>query len=164
MRRGEESNKGVHGRWLYTIWLSAEGIDLGRPYWILHPVSCHTPEAVTTVFKCYATDPYSEPRVNSFHTPFPLFFFYEIFFFFDIIVLSPLSLPNIQDIFIFSLTPLPSVWSYKMLVWRQHFSGGLRQCSEREACSSGLSNILHRNKLMVMDDALYSRTVVRVAC
>ena len=31
---------------------SAEAIDLGRPYWILHPVSCHTPEAVTTVFKC----------------------------------------------------------------------------------------------------------------
>ena len=29
----------------------AEAIDLGRPYWILHPVSCHTPEAVTTVFK-----------------------------------------------------------------------------------------------------------------
>ena len=27
-------------------------IDLGRPYWIIHPVSCHTPEAVTTVFKC----------------------------------------------------------------------------------------------------------------
>ena len=37
---------------LYIIWLSAEAIDLGRPYWILHPVSCHTPEAVTTVFKC----------------------------------------------------------------------------------------------------------------
>jgi len=35
-----------------TIWLSAEAIDLGRPYWILHPVSYHTPEAVTTVFKC----------------------------------------------------------------------------------------------------------------
>ena len=31
---------------------SAEAIDLGRPYWILHPVSCHTPEAATTVFKC----------------------------------------------------------------------------------------------------------------
>ena len=30
----------------------ASAIDLGRPYWILHPVSCHTPEAVTTVFKC----------------------------------------------------------------------------------------------------------------
>ena len=30
----------------------AEAIDLGRPYWIPHPVSCHTPEAVTTVFKC----------------------------------------------------------------------------------------------------------------
>jgi len=30
----------------------AEAIDLGRPYWILHPVSCHTPEDVTTVFKC----------------------------------------------------------------------------------------------------------------
>ena len=29
--------------------LSAEAIDLGRPYWILHPVSCHTPEAVTRV-------------------------------------------------------------------------------------------------------------------
>jgi len=27
-------------------------IDLGRPYWILHPVSCHTPEVATTVFKC----------------------------------------------------------------------------------------------------------------
>ena len=26
--------------------------DLGRPYWILHPVSCHTPEAATTVSKC----------------------------------------------------------------------------------------------------------------
>ena len=24
----------------------------GRPYWILHPVSCHTSEAVTMVFKC----------------------------------------------------------------------------------------------------------------
>ena len=36
---------------LYTIWLSAEAIDLGRPYWIPHPVSCHTPEAVTAVFK-----------------------------------------------------------------------------------------------------------------
>ena len=23
-----------------------------HPYWIIHPVSCHTPEAVTTVFKC----------------------------------------------------------------------------------------------------------------
>ena len=33
-------------------WLPPEAIDLGRPYWILHPVSCHTPEAVTTVFKC----------------------------------------------------------------------------------------------------------------
>jgi hypothetical protein len=33
-------------------WLSTEDIDLGRPYWILHPVSCQTPEAVTTVFKC----------------------------------------------------------------------------------------------------------------
>ena len=31
---------------------SAEAIDLGRPYWIFHPVSCHTPDAVTTVFKC----------------------------------------------------------------------------------------------------------------
>jgi len=31
---------------------SAEAIDFGRPYWILHPVSCRTPEAVTTVFKC----------------------------------------------------------------------------------------------------------------
>ena len=30
----------------------AEDIDLRRPYWILHPVSCHTPEAATTVFKC----------------------------------------------------------------------------------------------------------------
>ena len=37
---------------VYTIWLSAEAIDLGRPYCILHPVSCHTPEAVTTVSKC----------------------------------------------------------------------------------------------------------------
>jgi len=37
---------------LYTIWLSEEAIDLGRPYWILHPVSCHTPEAATTVSKC----------------------------------------------------------------------------------------------------------------
>ena len=26
-----------------------QNIDLGRPYWILHPVSCHTPEAVITV-------------------------------------------------------------------------------------------------------------------
>ena len=26
-----------------------EHFDLGRPYWILHPVSCHTPEAATTV-------------------------------------------------------------------------------------------------------------------
>ena len=32
--------------------LSAEAIDLGHPYWILHPVSCHTPEAVIRVFKC----------------------------------------------------------------------------------------------------------------
>ena len=32
--------------------LSAEAIDLGRPYWILHPVSCHAPEAITTVLKC----------------------------------------------------------------------------------------------------------------
>jgi len=32
--------------------LSAEAIDLGRPYWILRPVSYHTPEAVITVFKC----------------------------------------------------------------------------------------------------------------
>jgi hypothetical protein len=31
---------------------SAEAIDLGRSYWILHPISCLTPEAVTTVFKC----------------------------------------------------------------------------------------------------------------
>jgi len=30
----------------------------------------------------HVIDPYSEPRVNSFHTPFPLFFFYEIFFLF----------------------------------------------------------------------------------
>ena len=37
---------------MYTIWLSGEAIDLGRPYWILHPVSCHTADAVTTVFKC----------------------------------------------------------------------------------------------------------------
>ena len=29
-----------------------KAIDLGRPYWILHHVSCHTPEAATTVFKC----------------------------------------------------------------------------------------------------------------
>ena len=36
----------------FTTALSAEAIDLGSPYWILHPVSCHTPEAVTTVFKC----------------------------------------------------------------------------------------------------------------
>ena len=38
---------------LYTIWLSAEAIELGHPFWILHPVSCHTPEAATTVFKCF---------------------------------------------------------------------------------------------------------------
>ena len=37
---------------LQEHWLSAEAIDLGRPYWIIHPVSCHTPEAATTVFKC----------------------------------------------------------------------------------------------------------------
>jgi hypothetical protein len=36
---------------LYTIWLSSEDIDLGRSYWILHPMSCQTPDAVTTVFK-----------------------------------------------------------------------------------------------------------------
>ena len=36
----------------YCVWLSAEDIDLGHPYWIFHPVSCHTPEAVITVFKC----------------------------------------------------------------------------------------------------------------
>ena len=29
-----------------------EAIDLGRSYWTLHPVSCHTPEAATTVSKC----------------------------------------------------------------------------------------------------------------
>jgi hypothetical protein len=34
-----------------TIRFSAEATDLGRPYWILHPVSWHTPEAATTVFK-----------------------------------------------------------------------------------------------------------------
>jgi hypothetical protein len=27
----------------------ASAIDLGRSYWILHPISCQTPEAVTTV-------------------------------------------------------------------------------------------------------------------
>jgi len=32
--------------------LSAEAIELGRPYWILHPASCHKPEAATTVSKC----------------------------------------------------------------------------------------------------------------
>jgi hypothetical protein len=32
--------------------LSAEAINPGRPYWILHPVSCQTPDTVTTVFKC----------------------------------------------------------------------------------------------------------------
>jgi len=37
---------------LYTVWLGAEAIDLGRPYWILHPISSHIPEAATTVFKC----------------------------------------------------------------------------------------------------------------
>ena len=37
---------------VYTQYDSAEANDLGRPYWILHPVSCHTPESVTTVFKC----------------------------------------------------------------------------------------------------------------
>jgi len=47
MRRDDVSNKGVQGRWL-----SAEAIDLGRPYWIHHPVSCHTPEAATRVSKC----------------------------------------------------------------------------------------------------------------
>jgi hypothetical protein len=36
----------------YILTYDAEAIDLGRPYWILHPVSCQTPEAVTTVFKC----------------------------------------------------------------------------------------------------------------
>ena len=36
----------------HVIALSAEAIDLGRPYWILHPVSYHTPEAATTVSKC----------------------------------------------------------------------------------------------------------------
>ena len=35
-----------------TIWLSAEVIDPGRPYWILHHVSCHTPETATTLPKC----------------------------------------------------------------------------------------------------------------
>ena len=31
----------------------ASAIEFGRPYWILHPVSCHTPEAAaTTVSKC----------------------------------------------------------------------------------------------------------------
>ena len=37
---------------VYTQYDSAEAIDLGRPYWILHPVSCHAPEAATTIFKC----------------------------------------------------------------------------------------------------------------
>jgi len=32
--------------------LSAEAIDLGRPYWIPHPVSCRTQEAATTVSRC----------------------------------------------------------------------------------------------------------------
>jgi hypothetical protein len=36
----------VQGRWL------PEAMVLGRPYWILHPVSCQTPEAFITVFKC----------------------------------------------------------------------------------------------------------------
>jgi hypothetical protein len=45
MRRGEVSSK-VDG------FRSAEAIDLVSPYWILHPVSCQTPEAVTTVLKC----------------------------------------------------------------------------------------------------------------
>jgi hypothetical protein len=36
----------------YTLWLSAEAIDLGRSYWIPHPISCQTPEAVTTILKC----------------------------------------------------------------------------------------------------------------
>ena len=40
-----------HLKLSYTQYDSAEAIDLGRPYWIHHPVSCHTPEA-TTVFKC----------------------------------------------------------------------------------------------------------------
>ena len=40
----------AHISWGVTNVSSA--IDLGRRYWILHPVSCHTPEAVTTVFKC----------------------------------------------------------------------------------------------------------------
>ena len=35
-----------------VVTLSAEAIDLGRPYWILHPVSCHAPEAAITVSKC----------------------------------------------------------------------------------------------------------------
>jgi hypothetical protein len=33
------------------VWPSAESTDLGRPYWILHPISWHTAEAATTVFK-----------------------------------------------------------------------------------------------------------------
>ena len=36
----------------YTQYDSAEAIDLGRAYWILHPVSYHTPETATTVSKC----------------------------------------------------------------------------------------------------------------
>ena len=42
----------VHSQEHLKTVVSAEAIDLGRPYWVLHPVSCHTSEAITTVFKC----------------------------------------------------------------------------------------------------------------
>ena len=37
-----------------SLWcMTWDGVKyLGRPYWILHPVSCHTPEVATTVSKC----------------------------------------------------------------------------------------------------------------
>jgi hypothetical protein len=49
------SSRGVY-RVLCSLWVdgfrtSAEAIDLGRPYWILHPTSWHTPEAAATFFK-----------------------------------------------------------------------------------------------------------------
>ena len=49
--------------------LSAEAIDLGRPYWIPHPISCHRPEAVTTVFKCLVRKPSALDVLIGYFTP-----------------------------------------------------------------------------------------------
>ena len=54
-RAKKKNNKGYDNPYLIGTCgpvCTKKKIDLGRPYWIPHPVSCHTPEAVTTVFKC----------------------------------------------------------------------------------------------------------------